>query len=77
VRAAIVWGLVLWIIIAAGVVTARHAPPRAVAASAASDRDPTLTRCQTAAVQDGGGGDPGCRAAWRAAREHFFGKPGR
>jgi|GEM_PF-1728235 conjugative transfer region protein TrbK len=74
-RQAIALSLALWVLIATVAVTlwnGRGGAPVTVAA-ASSSRDPDLAGCR-------GGGDgadeaAACRAAWRKARAHFFGRP--
>lgn len=63
--------LALGVVLAAGLAAARRpAPPPSAPPALASGEIPA--RCRAAPT---GPVDPACQAAWRAARERFFGKP--
>jgi conjugative transfer region protein TrbK len=70
---ALVWGTALIILLGAAVLAGRasQAPIQISASTRSAGAQSELARCRTA-----GEGDEACRAAWAAARERFFGRPG-
>jgi len=68
----LVWGTTLIVLLGIAALAGRasQAPIRAQAAPSSRGVESELARCRTA-----GQGDEACRAAWAAAREHFFGRP--
>ncbi|RRN63931.1 putative entry exclusion protein TrbK-alt [Caulobacter sp. 602-1] len=69
---ALVWGTALIILLGAAVLAGRasQAPIVTPAPTRSAGAQSELARCRTA-----GEGDEACRAAWAAAREHFFRRP--
>ena len=74
-KRAVVWGLVAWMVLAAGFLAVRAAKtvPETSAAPAVARVDPALAKCRAAG--EAAGRDPACLETWRAARARFFGRP--
>jgi len=67
----LVWGTALIILLGAAVLAGGASQPPTNGSPKPAPRDPDLARCRD--LGEAAGRDPGCRAAWAAARARFFG----